>query len=245
MAEKISIITVCYNAEKTIERTIRSIINQNYPDIEYVVVDGKSTDKTIEILEKYKNDIGIIVSEKDKGIYDAMNKGIALSSGSYVLFLNADDYLFSSDTIKNLMSVVSTEHDTDIFYGNVLMYEDNNGYAKIWKPEPVSSKLLYRSTLPHPSTIFKRSLFEKIGMYDDSYKIAADFEFYVRAFRNGAKFRYVDQLVSVFSYGGISTSSENKKLTHDEREQILAKHFSVTQRCLLRIRVRIKKLFNV
>lgn len=245
MAEKISIITVCYNAEKTIERTIRSIINQNYPDIEYVVVDGKSTDKTIEILEKYKNYIGVIVSENDKGIYDAMNKGIALASGSYVLFLNADDYLFSADTIKNMMSIVSSDQVSDIFYGNVLMYEDNNGYAKIWKPELASSKLLYRSTLPHPSTIFKRSLFEKIGMYDDSYKIAADFEFFVRAFRESANFRYLDQLVAVFSYGGISTSGKYKKLTHDEREQILEKHFSVTQRYLLRIRVRIKKIFNV
>ena len=242
---KISIITVCYNAEKTIERTIRSVIRQDYKNIEYVVVDGESSDGTLDILDRYKTDITILVSEKDKGIYDAMNKGISLSEGAYILFLNADDYLFSPSVIENMMAAISQYKDSDIFYGNLLMFDDKTGQAKIWKPGPVSGKLLYSSTLPHPATIYKRTIFEKLNKFDDTYKIAADYEFYVRAFTSDANFKYLDKLVSVFSYGGVSTSGEYKKLTQDEREKTLFKYYSNTQRLLLRIRVRIKKLFNI
>lgn len=242
---KISVITVCYNSEATIERTIKSVISQSYENIEYIIVDGKSTDNTHVVLDKYKDHIAVKLSEEDSGIYDAMNKGISLSSGTYILFLNADDYFFSPKTIENMMSVISSDIVSDIFYGNVLMYDNNNSFAKIWSPGLVSGKLLYSSTLPHPATIYKRNVFEVLGKYDDTYKIAADYEFYVRAFCYGAKFRYLDQLVSVFSYGGVSTSGNYKKLTHDERKKTLAKYFNYTQLLLLRIRVRIKKLFNI
>jgi glycosyltransferase involved in cell wall biosynthesis len=242
---KLSIITVCYNAERTIERTIKSVITQTYKNIEYVVIDGQSTDKTLDLLKSYKNSIAVMVSEKDKGIYDAMNKGLDLSSGTYILLLNADDYLFSPNTIENMMVAIGQHNDEDIFYGNLLMFDDKTGRGKIWKPGHISGKLLYSSTLPHPATIYKRTIFDKLNKFDETYKIAADYEFYVRAYTQGANFRYLNQLVSVFSYGGISTSGEYKRLTHDERKKTLLRHFSASQRLLMRMRVRIKKVFNL
>lgn len=243
--KKLSIITVCYNAGQTIERTIKSVIAQTYKNIEYVIIDGQSTDTTLDLLESYKNNIAVKVSEKDKGIYDAMNKGISLATGAYILLLNADDYLFSPNAIENMMTAIESQNDEDIFYGNLLMFDEKTGTAKLWKPGPISGKLLYSSSLPHPSTIYKRAIFEQINKFDDTYKIAADYEFYVRAFSFRANFKYLDQLVSVFSYGGVSTSGEYKKLTNDERQRTLLKYFTDTQRLMLRIRVRIKKLFNI
>tara|TARA_R110001599_G_scaffold302146_1_gene507818 strand:+ start:158 stop:901 length:744 start_codon:yes stop_codon:yes gene_type:complete len=243
---KISIITVCFNAEKTIERTIESVTNQTYENIEYLIIDGQSCDQTLSIIENYKSNISKIISEPDSGIYNAMNKGIILSTGVYLLFLNADDYLISTTVIENYIAKISDSKDSDIFYGDILIYNHHNGSGKIWKTHKnISGKLLYNSTIPHPSTIFKRTIFEELGTYNESYKITADHEFYIKSFVNGKKFQHVDILTALFSTGGVSTSDDNTKLIKLERSRAIEYHFTAYQRFILRIRVRLKKLINI
>ncbi len=242
--QKISIITVCYNAQKTIEKTIQSVVNQSYKNIEYIIIDGQSNDKTLSILKLFQSKISKLVSESDSGIYNAMNKGINYASGEYLLFLNSDDYLLSHTVIENYMTKINEAKQADIFYGDLLIYDHTNGKGKIWEAKPVSGKTLYNSTLPHPSTIFKRSIFEELGNYDESYKISADHEFFVRAFVKNKKFQYINILSTLFSTGGVSTSEKHTKQLNKERQRTINTHFTPLQRLFLRIRVRIKKLFN-
>tara|TARA_R110001592_G_scaffold155601_2_gene385548 strand:- start:3688 stop:4431 length:744 start_codon:yes stop_codon:yes gene_type:complete len=243
---KISIITVCFNAENTIEKTIESVTNQTYENIEYLIIDGQSYDKTLSIAGNYKSKISKIISEPDSGIYNAMNKGITLSTGDYLLFLNADDYLLSTTVVENYMAQISDSKHSDIFYGNILIYNHLNGFGKIWKAhKKVTGKLLYNSTIPHPSTIFRRAVFEDLGTYNESYKITADHEFYIKSFVNGKKFQHVNILTALFSIGGISTSDDNSKLIKLERQRAIEFHFTAYQRFILRIRVRLKKLINI
>ena len=197
---KISIITVCFNAEKTIENTIKSVINQSYTNIEYIIIDGASNDNTLPVIEQFKSESTIIVSEPDSGIYNAMNKGIEASTGDYLLFLNADDHLLSNTVIENFIAKIKDNRGADIFYGDLLIYNHTNGTGKIWKAKQVSGKVLYNSTLPHPSTIYCRSIFEELGGYDESFKITADHDFFVQAYVKGKKFQYIKTIgVSVFN----------------------------------------------
>ena len=242
---KISIITVCFNAEKTIRRTIESVVNQSYKNIEYIMVDGQSEDDTVSIIKGFENHISKLVSEKDKGIYDAMNKGIDLATGTYLLFLNADDYLISETAVENIVNQINQHADKEIYYGNLVVYDHTSGRGKIWQPDEVSGKLLFNSTLPHPATLYRRSVFEKLGKFDATYKIAADYEFYVRAYAKSAKFQKINMLIAVFSANGVSCSEKYKELTKVERSRTITTHFSSFKQLYLRFRVRIKKLFNI
>lgn len=243
---KISIITVCFNAEKTIKQTIESVINQTYENIEYIIIDGKSNDQTLLIIQNYNNKISKIISEPDNGIYNAMNKGINLSTGNYLLFLNADDYLISTTVISNFLAHICKSEISDIYYGNLLIYNKENGAGKIWETQKkIDGKLLYNSTIPHPSTIFRRAIFDDLGTYNESYEITADHEFYIRSLVNGKKFRHINILTALFSTGGISTSKDNSSLIKRERQRAINFHFTTFQRFILRVRVRLKKLINI
>jgi glycosyltransferase involved in cell wall biosynthesis len=242
---KISIITVCFNAEKTIEKTIQSVITQTYKNIEYIIIDGASNDSTVSVIEQLKSESITIISEPDSGIYNAMNKGIKASTGDYLLFLNADDHLLSNTVIENFIAKIKDNCEADIFYGDLLIYNHTNGTGKIWKAKQVSGKTLYNSTLPHPSTIYCRSIFEELGGYNESFKITADHDFFVQAYVKGKKIQYINILATLFSTGGISTSKNYTELLKEERRRTINTHFTPSQRFLLRIRVRIKKLINI
>lgn len=202
---KFSIITVCYNSEKTIERTLKSIIAQTYKNFELIIIDGASKDNTLELINKYRDKIAniTIVSEPDKGIYDAMNKGIDLSKGEYIAFLNSDDYYenYALEVIeKNLDS------DVDILYGNTFLIDQFDG--KIFekereKVEPI--ELIKGKMVPHTSSFFKSEVLKK-NKFDITYKIAADYKCVLNLYMNNATFKYINYRISNMDMGGVSNT---------------------------------------
>lgn len=179
---KVSIITVCFNSAATIESTIQSVINQNYPDIEYIIVDGSSTDNTIDILNRYNEQISKWISEPDNGIYHAMNKGINLSTGEIIGFLNADD-VYIDETV--ITKIASTMHkgNYEAVYGD-LIYVDSHSTNRIiryWQTGKYRNGA-FRSgwVIPHPTFFCRKNVFEKYGCFNEQLKVAADFELALR-----------------------------------------------------------------
>ncbi len=178
---KISIITVCLNSEETIEETIKSVINQKLADIEYIVIDGDSQDRTLSIIKSYKHLISRILSEKDEGIYDAMNKGINISSGDYIYFLNADDYLINDFVIQEVTQFLSDNPAFDVVYGNIQVRHLHQK-PSLHQP-PLPDKILHElicNALPHQATFARRSILKKMGGFNSKFKIAADYDWFLR-----------------------------------------------------------------
>ena len=177
----ISIITVVYNGEKYIESTIKSLINQNYKNVEYIIIDGKSEDGTLKIINNYKDNINLLISEKDKGIYDAMNKGIKIAKGNIIGLLNCSD-IYSSDKILNKVAYTFENNNVDIMYGD-LKYIDNNDKItnRFWKSSLYKENNFLKGWTPPPPTFFiKKSIYEKYGYFKIQYQVAADFELMLR-----------------------------------------------------------------
>ena len=210
---KISIITVCYNSESTIEDTIKSVLSQDYEDIEYIIIDGGSTDGTLSIINKYTDRIATVVSEPDKGIYDAMNKGILFATGELIGILNSDDLFASRDTISQVIERVKLSTEDAVYFGDIAIVErENIDNVKRYYAVKEFTKLKLKLGVmpPHPATFVFRSLYEKIGLYKTDYKIAADFEFYVRAtLKNNVPAKNIGVHVVNMRDGGISTSGIN------------------------------------
>lgn len=212
---KISIITVSYNTARTIEQTILSVLNQTYSNIEYIIIDGQSTDSTVDIIKKYENKISYWVSEPDKGIYDAMNKGIQISSGDYIQFLGADDSLLN----VNIIGQVAKElHSTvDILSTGIFMIDDELLLEKYAGNEYVQNKKLYDgSMIPHPGMFVKSSLM-KTTLFNTQYKVAADYEFFLKCYINDEiVFKYISIATVYFSLMGQSSTSDLVKREHIE-----------------------------
>lgn len=195
----ISIITVVYNGEKYLEETIQSVINQTYDNIEYIIIDGGSTDCTVDIIKKYEDRIDYWVSERDGGIYDAMNKGIGLSHGEWLNFMNAGDWFFKEDVLENIFAKTSYQN-VDILYGDhEVRYPNRKRIAKagnmqdIWKGSRFSHQSAFISSKLH-----------KANKFNLSNRIGADFEFFYKAYKNKAKFKFVNLVASSISSGGLS-----------------------------------------
>jgi len=221
---KISIITVCLNSERYLERTIKSVIGQTYKNIEYIVIDGGSVDNTHNIVNKYKDKIDCFISEKDAGIYDAMNKGIGLAKGDFLYFLNSDDQIYSAGTIEKAASYLKTRK-VDFLYGDMLCH-DQNGSDIILKryPKRLNKRFFLRGPLGHSSTFFHRSCFEKVGYFDTRYKISGDYEWYLRGlFNHRLKAQYIEEIVSVFQLGG---ASRDTKILLSEMKSVQKLYFS-------------------
>lgn len=204
---KISVITVCYNSAETIEKTILSVANQTYKNIEYIIVDGNSKDATLAIIKKNENTITKWVSEPDKGLYDAMNKGIAMATGDLIGVLNSDDVFNSETVIENLVDF-HEKNDVDASVGNIIQHKKNGKIvrlysSKYWNPD----KLTIGFMPPHPSVFFKKELFEKFGNYDLGFKIGADYELITRFFlKNKISWKYSGITTTVMLVGGLSSS---------------------------------------
>jgi glycosyltransferase involved in cell wall biosynthesis len=205
----LSIITVCYNSEKTIRKTIDSVLCQKYKDIEYIIVDGGSTDNTINIIREYGNQISKFISEKDNGIYEAINKGISLANGDIVGILNSDDIFYDNETISCIADCFNINHNLDSIIGDIVFVKPNGKvhrhYSAInWSPNKLSWGLMP----PHPSFYCKRILFDKFGMYRNDFKIAADYELFIRFFFiNGVNYKYIPKILVKMNLGGISTKN--------------------------------------
>jgi len=198
---KISIITIAFNSEEYLQQTIQSVAAQTYSDIEYIVVDGGSTDGTLEIIRNNEQHIDRWISEPDNGISDAMNKGIALASGDFIYFLHSDDYLGSSDAIEESCRHLTTTDD--IFLFNI--YLENDGVKALHQPRGLSPWLRFKNGVYHQSTICSKRLFEDIGLFDESLRIGMDYDFFLRAYRRGTSAVDVDLPLGTMRLTGISS----------------------------------------
>ena len=214
----ISIITVSFNIADEIERTCKSIVNQTFQDFEWIVVDGGSDDGTKDILQRFSFRINSFTSERDNGIYNAMNKGIRKSSGKYLVFLNGGDSFFDDDSLNIISS--SLTFDYDIVTGNsrIVNQLSYNDWIAPDKPD------LFSSTLPHNASYIKRMLFDKYFLYNENLKIVSDYEFFIKVFFQDIDYYHVNSLVSVFYQNGIS--SVNRELAQKENDFVRKKYFS-------------------
>ncbi|MDP3587807.1 MAG: glycosyltransferase family 2 protein [Sulfuricurvum sp.] len=207
---KISIITITYNSEKTLDDTIKSVLSQTYNDIEYIIVDGKSKDTTIDIVKSYGDKISKVVTEKDNGIYDAMNKGLRLATGDVVGILNSDDVYFDEHVIEKVMHKFQKEN-VDSVYGDLYYVkpENVNEVVRYWKSsEFIKGSFAKGWHPPHPSFFVKREAYEKHGFFDLNMKVSADFELMLRFLE---KFQistvYLPKVIVRMRTGGESNSS--------------------------------------
>lgn len=192
---KVSIITVSYNAAETIEQTIRSVLQQSYRNIEYIVVDGFSTDGTQEIIEKYKNEIVHYVSEPDAGIYDAMNKGISLAAGDIVGIINSDDW-YEPDAVAKIVSEYE-KTPADVVYGEIWLIDKEGNRTGCTRQSVLP---------PHPSMFVKREAYRKYGVFDTAYQIAADYDLMLRLLVHGASFSHLEEPIANFRQTGVSNT---------------------------------------
>lgn len=195
----VSIITVCYNSERTIRRTIESVLQQTYKNIEYIIVDGKSTDATCKIVSEYLDDSRLkFVSESDEGIYDAMNKGIRMSTGKLIGIINSDDF-YETDAVQKVVEAWDGSAG-EILHGLMRQLRNGKEYGVIL----TSADFLHEKMIQHPSCFVVRDVYEKIGLFDTQYKYVADSEFMMRAYDAGVVFKPVYHVIANFDEGGAS-----------------------------------------
>jgi glycosyltransferase involved in cell wall biosynthesis len=212
----VSIITVSHNSALTISDTVKSVLNQTYPHIEYIIIDGASTDGTIDVINSFGNAISKFVTEPDKGIYDAINKGIRLSSGEIIGILNSDDFFYDGNVIA---SVVHTflNNDIDAVIGDVLFVDPVNSskVVRYYSSKHFNiNKFKFGFMPPHPSFYVRRDLYEKFGYYKTDYKIAADFELVLRFLRiYNISYKYLEMPFVSMRSGGVSNKSISSNLT--------------------------------
>jgi glycosyltransferase involved in cell wall biosynthesis len=206
---KISIITVCFNSSETIAQTLRSVREQTHDDVEHIVIDGKSTDNTLEIVAAQGQHVAKLVSEKDEGIYDAMNKGIELATGDVVAFLNADDFYKTPDVLARVALAMQAEQ-LDAYYGDVEFFrtEQQDKVVRRYNSGLFTVDRLGWGIMPaHPALFVRRHVFERFGKFRTDYKICGDFEFVARIFKHASlRHRYVPEALVRMRMGGVSTS---------------------------------------
>jgi glycosyltransferase involved in cell wall biosynthesis len=217
---KISIITPVYNTASTLERTIQSVLKQAIAsELEYIIVDGGSTDGSLEIIERYLDKIDVFVSEKDKGVYDAMNKGISLATGDVIGIINADDW-YNEDALQTVENIFIEQSDVSIVYSPIDNYVDGK-YVNTFYPGNLEH-LVFKFILNHPSCFIRKPVYEQIGLFNLSYKIAADYDLIFRAYISGAKFQYIDTPLASYSLNGMSGNLKNKfKLIQESKSVAL------------------------
>lgn len=208
------------NAAETIERTIKSVLLQDYDNIEYIIIDGESADGTLDIIEKYKENIAYFISEKDSGIYDAMNKGIRASSGDIIGIINADDW-YEKHAVRKAVQALE-EHDGELCCGDIVFV------SKV-ESKRVSSNiehdLMYGNSINHPTVFAKREVYDEIGLFDTKYRIAADYKWMTKAFLSKKKMVYIYDILAFFSDGGISSDDYKTVLESSQVIEDLLKEF--------------------
>lgn len=218
---KLSIITINYNNKDGLEKTIASVSSQTYTDFEYLIIDGGSTDGSRNYIASQQTALTYWVSEPDRGIYHAMNKGITKAKGEYILFLNSGDYLLEN---SSLAKVFDEQPTADILYGNL-----KSDYRDFIYPEQITLLTFVTSTIPHQASFIKRHLFHSIGEYDTTYPVIADWVFFVKAVMvHKVSYQYFNQFISFFESGGISTEKERAEHLMQRRANLLFELFPDT-----------------
>lgn len=221
---QISIITICYN-EPDIQKTCESIVNQTFQDFEWVVIDGGSNQQTLEILNNYRDRINVFISEKDSGIYNAMNKGIKLASGDYLNFLNAGDIYYDNDSLSKVAKQLD---DVDIIFGDLKFLQDGKwrqGFVKKY-PDKIEPGWFIDESLPHPSSFIKKELFDKHGLYNENYKIVSDWEKWIEFIEvNKCSYKHIPIVISSYNCKGIASNSD--ELHQRERAEVILKYYNI------------------
>lgn len=216
----ITVVTVSYNAEMTIEKTMLSILGQTYPNIEYIVIDGGSTDGTLEIINKYKDRLAYFVSEPDKGVYDAMNKGIAKATGTWINFMNSGDTFYEDNTVEKVVEKI--DESDDVIYGSYFFL--SNGKMELRATAELS--ILSRGSMAfcHQSSFVKSAILKR-KMFDTRYRICADYESFYSIWKNGGKFKKLPFAVSIFdtTYGSLSCDNAMRLIAFYENLRIIRK----------------------
>ncbi len=222
MSLKISIITVAYNAEKTIEDTIKSVINQTYSNIEYIVIDGQSKDATLDVCRKFESNITKLVSEPDKGIYDAMNKGIALATGDVIGILNSDDFYANESVISKIVTLFD-QKNVDGVYAD-LVYVDPVNTDKIirkWVSGPFQKGAFLKGWMPpHPTFFVRKDCYKKYGDYSLELKSAADYEMMLRLIhKHEINLGYLNEVIVKMRAGGVSNASLKNRIKANKEDR--------------------------
>lgn len=218
MNPKISVITICYNSVNTLEKTILSVINQNYDNLEYIVIDGGSKDGTVDIIKKYQNNIAYWVSEPDKGISDAFNKGIAAATGEIIGIVNSDDQ-YLPEALRTIAE--NYDEEIDVYRGSILIHDEDKKLEYTYQPSMKFNKLPIKVNVCHLPTFIRKEAYEKYGGYNTEFKLAMDLDLLRRFYHSGAKFKKIDKVLGRFNVGGISTEAGIEKGFEERRKVIL------------------------
>lgn len=226
MTNKVGIITVNFNQGEGLAKTMQSVLDQTVP-CDYIVIDGGSTDTSKTEIEKQASKLNYWISEKDNGVYDAMNKGIQASQAEYLLFLNSGDQLASADVIEQALPYLTAERD--IVYGNLLI-NDQGKISEGFMPDAIDLKQMMNDTLWHPVSFVKRDLFLKYGNYDTSFKIVGDYDFFFRVIiSKNVNCFHISKFISIFHLDGMSSSPSNVPIIRAEKELVQKKYLSQEQ----------------
>lgn len=213
---KISIITITYNSAQTVEDTIKTVVSQDYPDIEYLIIDGKSKDSTLEIVDRYRSKITKVVSEKDKGLYDALNKGISHATGDVIGMLHSDDLYAHEKVISKVMNKFKDDPSLDGVYADLVFVnrKDISKPMRVWESgEYIEGAFLKGWMPPHPTFFVKKEVYEKFGGFNTGLKLSADYELMLRLIhKNGIKIGYLKDTIVKMRMGGVSNVSIFVKL---------------------------------
>lgn len=222
---KISIITITFNSAHCISRAIESVRSQHYSDIEHIIVDGASTDGTLDIIRTYaaqSPDSVRWISEPDHGIYDALNKGIKMATGDIIGFLHSDDVFFSPDSIGHIASVFDSK-GADVVYGD-LQYCKGAKVVRRWQSNPFDiSSLKFGWMPPHPTVYVRREVYQQVGEYDDWFRISADYDMMLRIFSAGYKTQYLPEVIVCMETGGASNKNTKARLTKTQEDYLVLK----------------------
>ena len=233
---KLSVITIVYNNVRDIERTMLSVLNQTYPNLEYIIIDGRSTDGTLELIKKYQNRFAKLVSEPDKGIYDAMNKGLGLATGDYVLFMNSGDEIYDNDTVS---LIFASAPDADIYYGETEMYNpqwQSLGQRRHKTPQHFSWRSFqYGMSVSHQAIYIRRSLTEP---FDTRYQLSSDIDWIIKAAKKARKIVNTHIYVAKYMVGGMSKAKHRQSLL--ERFEIFTKHYGLVPNVLNHVVIALK-----
>jgi glycosyltransferase involved in cell wall biosynthesis len=221
---KLSVITVCLNDKTGLEKTVLSVLGQTYSNFEYIIIDGGSVDGSVDILQKFTQKLSYWVSEKDSGIYQAMNKGIQKAKGEYCLFLNAGDYFVSGNVLADVFNRMD---NSDIIYGDMVLKEKHGKFIEKKSHDKLTIRKMLTDTLWHPVSFIRRDLFNKFGLYDETFKIAGDYDFFVKVIvAHKVKTKHLSIPICIFDATGLSSDPKNKSLLLKERRRVQNKYFN-------------------
>lgn len=216
----VSIVTVCLNSGATIRKTLESVCQQSYLEIEHIIIDGVSTDNTLQIVEEFGENVSCVISEKDNGIYDAMNKGLRATTGDIVYFLNSDDSLCDPDVLMHVVSEFRRDPGIELLYGNAIIVTKDGSYQR--KFNWLTRRNLIYSYLCHQAVFTKKSVFDSVGDFDLSYRIASDFDWLLRVFNAGVRISYTNK--DVVNFWGDGQHMLDESFSKNERMKVKLKY---------------------